>query len=117
MISYEVYKVIHLLCILLTVAGLAVGYYSTQPKHIKIISGITSLLILVSGMGLLARLGVSHGEGFPGWVMVKMMIWLIIAVAGPVLAKRLSSSLKPKAFWGLILLFFIAIYFAVNKSF
>lgn len=115
MISYEVYKIIHILCILLTVAALAVGYYSAQPKHIKIISGVTSLLILVSGMGLLARIGVSHGQGFPTWVMVKMMLWLVIAIAGPVLAKRLSATVKPKAFWGFIALFLVAICLAVIK--
>ncbi len=115
--TYEIYKVIHLLAILVMVAGLAVGYYSTQPKHIKIITGISSLLVLVAGMGLLARLGVGHGQGFPGWVVAKIVIWLIMSITGPVFAKRLSTSLKPKAFWGFIFLLFLAIYFAVNKPF
>ena len=115
--SYEVYKVVHLVAILLMVAGLAIGYYSTQPKHIKIISGISSLMVLVGGMGLLARLGVDHGEGFPGWVVLKIVIWLIMAITGPVFARRLSSSLKPKVFWGYISLLVIAIFVAVNKPF
>ncbi|WP_127713960.1 SirB2 family protein [Halobacteriovorax sp. HLS] len=115
--SYEVYKVLHVLAIIVTVAGLAIGYYSTQPKHIKIVSGISSFLILVAGMGLLARLGNSHGDGFPAWVVAKIVIWLIISITGPVFAKRLSASLKPKLFWGYIFLFFLATYIAVNKPF
>lgn len=115
--SYEAYKVIHLVAILVMVAGLAIGYYSTQPKHIKIISGISSLLVLVGGMGLLARLGNSHGEGFPGWVSAKLVIWLFMATMGPVLAKRMSPVVKPKIFWGFIFLLFVAIYLAVNKPF
>jgi uncharacterized membrane protein SirB2 len=115
--SYEVYKVIHVLAILLMVAGLAIGYYSTQPKHIKIITGVSSLLVLVGGMGLLARLGVSHGQGFPGWVSAKLAIWLVMSITGPVLAKRLSPVVKPKVFWGFIFLLFVAIYLAVYKPF
>jgi uncharacterized membrane protein SirB2 len=115
--SYEVYKILHIVAVLVMTAGLAVGYYSTQPKHIKIVTGISSFLVLVGGMGLLARLGVDHGAGFPGWVIAKMTIWLLISITGPVFAKRLSTTLKPKVFWGFIFLLFLAIYIAVQKPF
>lgn len=115
--TYEVYKFLHIVFIIIVAAGLGVGYHGAQPKHLKILTGISSLLILVTGMGLLARIGVEHGEGFPGWVMVKIVLWLAVAISGPLLAKRLSATVKPKAFWGLASLLFIAVYMAVNKPF
>ncbi|OUR99861.1 hypothetical protein A9Q84_02200 [Halobacteriovorax marinus] len=115
--SYEFYKFLHIAFIIIVAAGLGVAYHSTQPKYFKILTGISSLLILVTGMGLLARIGVSHGDGFPGWVIVKMCLWLVLAVAGPVLAKRLPDSIKPKAFWGIATVLFVAVYMAVNKPF
>jgi len=115
--TYEAYKFLHIVFIIIVAAGLGVAYHGSQPKHLKILTGISSLLILVTGMGLLARIGVEHGAGFPGWVMVKMVLWLIVAVSGPLLAKRLPSSVKPKAFWGLATILFVAVYMAINKPF
>ena len=48
-------------------------------KRVMMITGIASLLALVGGFGLQAKLG----YGFPGWIIVKLVCWLgISALAG-----------------------------------
>lgn len=48
-------------------------------KRVLMIAGIASLLALVGGFGLQAKLN----YGFPGWIIVKLVCWLgISALAG-----------------------------------
>ena len=48
-------------------------------KRVMMITGIASLLALVGGFGLQAKLG----YGFPGWIIVKLVCWFgISALAG-----------------------------------
>ena len=113
--SYEFYKVLHVLFIVLFVGAIAAQFFSDKaPKSTKIISGISSFLIFVAGMGLLARIGIGHGEGWPLWVKVKLGLWILISALGPILAKRLKSN-RQFGYYGIIVLIFIAIYMAVNK--
>ena len=113
--SYEFYKVIHVLCVVLFVGAIAAQFFSDKaPKSTKIISGVTSALIFVAGMGLLARLGFGHGESWPLWVKVKLGLWIAVSALGPILAKRLKEK-RQLGYYGIIVLVFIAIYMAVNK--
>lgn len=52
--------------------------------------GVAALLILTGGFGMLARLGSFHGE-LPGWILLKLAIWLVLAgaIALPSLDRRL----------------------------
>jgi len=81
---YTVYKVIHLASILFlfTISG-GVALYAanggTREKNVakrlvSAIHGLTLVLILVSGFGLIARLG----TGFEIWVWAKFSIWFVI---------------------------------------
>ena len=115
MLSYEVYKVIHVLSILVFYAAAAVSLYSQAPKHIRVISGITTALIFIAGMGLLARIGLDHGAGFPLWVWAKMLIWLVLAIIVPVGAKRAPEHVKRPLFYISVILFVFAHYFAIFK--
>jgi len=115
--SYEFYKVLHLAMIFIFLGSAAFQFASSAAqKSVKIATGVTSFMILVGGMGLLARIGISHGAGFPGWVWAKMAIWLIISAATPILAKRLTNN-RGMALFGIIVLLIIAAYLAVNKPF
>ncbi|PIP95916.1 MAG: hypothetical protein COW00_01625 [Bdellovibrio sp. CG12_big_fil_rev_8_21_14_0_65_39_13] len=115
--SYEFYKVLHLAMIFIFIGSAAFQFASTTAqKSVKIATGVTSFLILVGGMGLLARIGISHGAGFPGWVWAKMAIWLVIAAATPILGKRLVNN-RGMALVGIIGLMIMAAYLAVNKPF
>ena len=116
MLSYEFYKVLHVMCIVLFVGSMGAQFFSdSSKKSLKIISGVTSFFIFVAGMGLLARLGVSHGSGWPTWVWVKVVVWILVSALGPILAKRLSGTNKALGYYGIIVLIFIAVYSAVTK--
>lgn len=113
--SYEFYKLLHLAMIIIFVSGVGISFYS--PAKIKlwsILTGITSVLILVSGMGLLARLGISHGEPFPTWVLIKFAVWFLIGAGAPIVLKRFPQ-FKPKGFFVVLALVLIAVAAVILK--
>lgn len=117
MFPYEFYKFLHYLMIFIFVAGLGVSFFTVNnPKWNKILTGVSSVLIFVAGMGLLARIGVQHGKGFPGWIWAKMVIWFLLAIGAPVLAKR-AGQYKVVAYFALLSVTSLAAWFAVYKPF
>lgn len=119
---YEVYKIIHLVSLVLLMSGL-VGLLTVrmsgavlQPnvkKLVFIAHGIGLLFLLISGFGLLARLGLT--QNMPGWVFGKIAVWLILG--GAIALVKRKGQLGMPIFIGLILIFTVAAYLAVAKPF
>jgi hypothetical protein len=124
MISYSVYRVVHLVGIFILFAvlgGLAWGGARAEARGAisrplaMALHGIGLFIVLLGGFGLLARIGVMHGMNWPGWVWGKLVIWLLLGAA-VIIPKR-----KPE--WGAALLLLIptlggvAAWLAIFKPF
>ena len=89
--SYVTYKLIHFIGIFTLITVLAVaaahmlrgGSKTDNPyrKAIAIAHGLAVFLILLGGFGMLARMGIMHGGGLPGWIYLKLAIWLVLAAS------------------------------------
>ncbi|MFC1660932.1 hypothetical protein ACFL3S_05685 [Gemmatimonadota bacterium] len=103
--SYVTYKLIHLVGIFTlftALAGMATHAATGKPKgdnplhrSLLILHGAGALVALTGGFGLLARVGVDHGQLFPGWVWAKLILWVLLggAIALPYRTTRLARTL------------------------
>ncbi|MBC7713523.1 MAG: SirB2 family protein [Rhizobacter sp.] len=118
MISYETYKILHIFMIMMTLSatGAVIAEGRWMPRtSFKAVIGILSFLILVGGMGLLARLGFKHGEGFPTWVYIKIVMWIILNVSLVILFRSQQKNTKILFAWIAFASVFVAVYTAVTK--
>ena len=118
--SVLLYKVLHVFGILLAfvaLGGLTMramsggGEKGPGDRLAAITHGIALLIILISGFGLIAKLGF----GFPGWIWAKVVIWLLI---GGLIALIRRMPQQAMVFWFAIpLLGGLAAYLAFYKPF
>ena len=122
MISYQIYKIVHLVGIgmlLMSIAGLiGAAVIKADPKFkgrgfFMASHGLGLFLSLLGGFGLLARLGLT--SGLPGWVYAKLAIWLILGLITLVVKK--ARHLAIPVFYATILFFGLAAYLAGYKPF
>lgn len=125
MISFPVYKVLHLFGIfaMFTIAGgialhaLNGGTRETNVgrKLVAALHGTAAFVILLGGFGMLARLGIVQGGGFPGWVWGKLFIWVLLS-ATAMLPYRRPALAKPMLF-ALPVVGAVAAWLAIYKPF
>ncbi|MBL7672402.1 MAG: hypothetical protein JNM39_18130 [Bdellovibrionaceae bacterium] len=123
MIPAAVYKIVHLVGVLMVF--LALGGVATNAingglknhlwrKPIAITHGVGLVLSLVGGFGLLARLGIVQG-GLSGWVWAKLGIWIIFAILIGVVSRKPGWA---RSIWPLIIVLgAMAAYLAGSKPF
>lgn len=119
---YEILHIIGIAMLFVAIGGVAVhaangGSKTTNSARSLVTTALAlgSLLILVGGFGMLARLGFQHGSGFPGWVIGKVLIWLVLS--GIVLLPYRRPALARPFLVLLPLLAGVAVYLALYKPF
>lgn len=120
--SYQFYKFLHLIGIVMTIAALAgmslhVASGGTKDyagrKMAAILHGLGLTITLVAGFGLLARLGLMGG--MPGWAIAKLIVWVILGGLPALIYRKPKQA---KMFWYLIILFAaLNAYLAIYKPF
>jgi hypothetical protein len=120
--SYEFYKILHLLGIALLLSGLVtlvilkvtgVAIQGTVKKFALITHGIGLVLLLVSGFGLLARLQLM-GD-FPKWAYIKLAIWLFMGGVATLIKKK--GHMAWQLYTIIMCIFLIAAYVGIAKPF
>ena len=70
-------------------------------------TGIASLVALVAGFGLLAKLQL----GFPVWVIVKLVCWLVLSGLAGMAHKKGQAGALPSMALALLLVAVVMVYF------
>jgi len=82
--NIQIYQVMHVLSAILLTAVTFQAFAAPTPERRKrtlMFSGILSVLVLIGGFGLMAKLGLKFGDNH--WLFVKITSWLVVsAMAG-----------------------------------
>jgi len=111
---YELYLVLHIagLAAMFAALGAAALAPESDRKLVAATHGTGLLIVLVSGFGMHAKLGL---EGMPGWFLAKLLIWLVF---GGLIAVARRAEGARLAVWGALpLLGAVAAWLAVTKPF
>ena len=120
--AYEVYKIIHVLGIMILFLSLGGLFFTAfnkvtlekkQKRPWLIMHGVSMFLILLGGFGLLARIGVIGG--FPTWVWLKLAIWAFYGALIFLLIKK--PAVSKLAYIMTLILGFAAAFIANYKPF
>src|SRR5688572_31629681 len=91
MISHQFYNVVHIVGLVLLMAALGGITLTAEATDVRpsarprrlvlVLHGVGAFLVLLGGFGMLARLGIVQGSTWPGWVWVKMGVWVTLLIA------------------------------------
>ena len=117
------YKVVHILAVLFLFTALGSLLAAAWPggaagagpprKRAGLTHGLALVLVLVSGFGMLARLGIAHLGGWGLWIWLKLLTWLLLGAALTLI--RRQPRLAPALWIVLPLLGGLAAYLAIYK--
>jgi hypothetical protein len=106
-LTYHIIHIIGIALLVLGIGGMMAG--GEKRKTFVMLQGIGLLVMLVSGFGLLAKLGL----GYPHFAIVKTVLWVVIAML-PMLFRKLKTPLAAEVLIVLILVGIMA-YLGVVK--
>lgn len=87
--SFQAYKVLHFLFIFLALTSMSIGLVGqVKNKIVKRVGMTSSLFILITGIGLYFKIG--YTQTMPKWIVLITFLWLIIAIGGPIAAKKVQ---------------------------
>jgi uncharacterized membrane protein SirB2 len=58
-----------------------------SKRFLAILHGVGLIILLISGFGMMARLGVSHSE-IPGWIIAKTVTWIALGAMLAIIKRR-----------------------------
>ena len=115
MISIETYKFLHLVFIFTFFSLSTASFFLTEKsKKMAAAIGFVGFLILVAGMGLMAREGLM--QTWPTWVICKLVLWFVLLGGSHSIAKRVRNPAKVGIVF-LIVIGALAAFLAIFKSF
>jgi uncharacterized membrane protein SirB2 len=82
------YYLLHVFALFVLSAHTFMAFANPAPENRKrtmIITGVASLLVLVSGFGLLSKI---HNNQFEGWVIIKLVAWLGLSALAGIVYRR-----------------------------
>lgn len=109
-----VYQIIHVVSLLVLTGYTFYAFAAPAEtrKKVLMVTGIASLLMLISGFGLISKL---YSNNFAGWMIVKIVCWLGLSALAGVGYRRRQ---KAKVFASVALaLVFVAVYMVYTKPF
>lgn len=85
----EILKLFHWISIVffLTLSSISL-WYGDRSKFLKIFLGISTLLLLLSGLALCWINELAFWGKWPGWLVFKVISWILIGGLVPVIIKR-----------------------------
>ena len=108
------YHVLHVISLLVLTGFTFFAFAGPAPatkKKVMMLTGIASLLMLVSGVGLMHKLAYQ----WQGWVIVKIVIWLAISAFAGIAYRRPGARGVLSALT--VLLLGVAVYMVFYKPF
>lgn len=105
------YKFIHIVALAILTGYTFYAFVAPAEtrKSVMMITGIAALIMLVSGVGLMHKMGYS----WLGWVWVKLVCWLGLAAISGIAYRR--RALMPKLKLAALALVALAVYMVVYK--
>ncbi|HWA10785.1 MAG TPA: SirB2 family protein [Opitutaceae bacterium] len=82
------YSILHVFSLFVLTAHTFMAFANPRPEDRRqtlIITGVASLLVLVSGFGMVARIYQHH---IFGWMVVKMVCWLLFSALAGIAYRR-----------------------------
>jgi uncharacterized membrane protein SirB2 len=114
----QTYRFLHICGLVLLMLGFGAILFAKdgeRPRAGTILHGIGLLVMLVAGFGVMAKTHIMAPDSWPGWLVTKMVVWLLIGA----LPTLLRAGVVPRKLGWLVVLALAAsaAWLGVNKGF